>query len=155
MDTLLWVFALFGFLQLLGSLWRWLRSGKSARPQISLLFLVKNNQENVEGLIRQLAWDFHFRGRYSLPGQVTVFDLGSRDQTLAILQRLAREFSFLHFREVSEDQVGQRLQDFDQGILVLDLRVLPARLALAQARHLLQIMALLLQGQQLARQGGK
>lgn len=137
MDTLLWVFALFGLLQLLGLLWRWLRSGKSVRPQISLLFLVKNNQENVEGLIRQLAWDFHFRGRYSLPGQVMFFDLGSRDQTLAIMQRLARDISFLHFREIPEGQVGQRLQDFDQGILVLDLRVLPAQQALAQARHLL------------------
>jgi hypothetical protein len=152
MDTLLWVFALFGLLQLLGLLWRWLHTSKSVQPQIDLLFLVKNNQENVEGLIRQLAWDFDFLGRYSLPGQVMVFDLGSRDQTLAILQRLAREIGFLHFREVSEDQVGQRLQDFDLGVLVLDLRVLPVQQALAQARHLMQRTAPKIQRRQPAGQ---
>mgnify|MGYP007112378109 FL=1 len=152
---MLWVFALVGFWHLVSSFWRWLLSFRFVPPQIRLLFLVKDNQETVEGLFRQLALDCHFRDLCSPSGKVMVFDLGSQDQTLAILQRLAREFSFLHLRVISEGQVGQALQDFDQGILVLDLRVLPVQQALAQARHLLQRTAPLLLGQQPARQGEK
>ena len=155
MDTLLWVFALVGFWHLVSSFWRWLLSFRFVPPQISLLFLVKDNQETVEGLFRQLALDCHFRDLCPASGKVMVFDLGSQDQTLAILRRLAREFSFLHLREISQGQLGQVLQDFNQGILVLDLRVLPGQQALAQARHLLQRTPPLLQGRQLARQGEK
>lgn len=154
MDTLLWVFALLGLWHLVSSFWRWLLSFRYVPPQISLLFLVKDNQEKVEGLFRQLALDCSFRDLCPAPGKVMVFDLGSQDQTLAILRRLAREFSFLHLREITEAQVGQALQGFDQGILVLDLRVLPVQQALAQARHLLQRTPALVQGRY-ARQGEK
>lgn len=138
MDTVLWILALFGLWQLALLLWRWLLSIRFVPPQVSLLVLVKNNQDSVEGLFRQLAMDCFFVGRYAVPGRVLAVDLGSQDQTPAILSRLARDFNFLHLRSIDESQVGQVLQEFHQGVLVLDLRVLPAGRALNAARYILK-----------------
>lgn len=141
MDVLLWILALFGLWQLASSFWRWLLSIRFVPPQISLVFLVKNNQDSVEGLFRQLALDCYFAGRYAVPSRVLVADLGSQDQTRAILSRLAMDFNFLHLRTISEDRIGQVLEDYHQGVLVLDLRVLPAKRALAAARLVLEKIA--------------
>lgn len=138
LETLFWFLALFGLWQLASLFWRWLLSFRFVPPQVSLLFLVKNNQDDVEGLFRQLALDCYFLGRSAVPGRVLVVDLGSQDQTRAILRRLAREYNFLHLREFGEEQVGPLLEEFRQGVLVLDLRVLPARRALTAARQILQ-----------------
>lgn len=141
MDTLLWILALFGLWQLANTLWRWLLSFRFVPPQVSLLFLVKNNQDSVEGLFRQLALDCYFMGHYAVPGQVLVVDLGSQDQTLAIMRRLAGEITFLHLRTIADNEVGEVLEEFRQGVLVVDLRVLSARKALQSARHFLAKMA--------------
>ena len=151
MDTLLCILALLGLWQLLGFIWRWLFSAQSVSPQISLLFLVKDNQEIVEGLFRQLALDFHFQS--IVPGRVTVFDLGSRDQSPAILRLLNRDLSYLCFREISEGQVGSALREFRQGVLVLDLRQLTAGQALAQSRYILDKASPWLRGQHHAQPG--
>jgi hypothetical protein len=137
MDTLLWVFALLGFWQLVTWIWRWLLSFGGAPPEAGVLFLVKDNEETVEGLFRQLARDCHFRNLCPATGKVMVFDLGSQDQTPAILRLLARESGFLHLREIPEAQVGQAMADLGQNTLVLDLRVLSARRALVLARRFL------------------
>lgn len=137
LDALLWILALFGFWQLALMFRRWLLSFRLVSPQVSLLFLVKNNQESVEGLFRQLALDCYFLGRCTGPSRVLVVDLGSQDQTAAILRRLAREFTFLHLRAIDEDRVGGILAEFNQGVLILDLRTLSAKKALSSARHIL------------------
>jgi len=138
-ETLLWILALFGLWQLASLIWRWLLSFRFVPPQVSLLFLVKNNQDSVEGLFRQLAWDCFFSGRYAAPGRVVAVDLGSKDQTPAILRRLATEYSFLHFRTMTEEQLAAEiLPELSLGVLVLDLRVLSAKQALEAARWLLQ-----------------
>lgn len=137
MDTLLWILALFGLWQLAVLLWRWILSFRFVPPQVSLLFLVKNNQDSVEGLFRQLALDCYFMGRYAVPGQVLVVDLCSQDQTPAIMRRLAGEFTFLRLRTIAENEVGKVLDEFRQGVLVIDMRVLSARKALQSVRHVL------------------
>lgn len=136
MDVFLWVFALVGMWYLASVIWRWLFSFQGKGPEISLLFLVRDNEEIVEGLFRQLALDCQFRN-LSPPGLVAVFDLGSRDHTVAILRGLAREYSIV-IREISLSQLGEALGDCGPGIFVLDMRTLPVQQALAQARHLLQ-----------------
>lgn len=135
MDALVWLLALLGLWQLVSSIRRWFLSSRLDPLQVGLLFLVKDNQETVEGLFRQLALDCHYRDVAT--GKVMVFDLGSRDQSPAILRLLARDLGFLHLRELSESELGSALGDFDQGVLVLDLRRLSAPAALARARRLL------------------
>jgi hypothetical protein len=136
MDVLLWVFALVGMGYLATAIWRWLFPFQGKGPEINLLFLVQDNEEIVEGLFRQLALDCQFRN-LSPPGMMAVFDLGSRDQTVAILRGLAREYN-IFLREVPLSQLGEALGDCGPGIVVLDLRTMPVQQALVQARHLLQ-----------------
>jgi len=67
-------------------------------PVLSLLLLVKNQQDIIEGLIREL---------YAIPGcwstEVIVVDCGSVDETRPILERLAGSFQNFKVVGVSEE----------------------------------------------------
>lgn len=120
MDGLVYVLALMGAWLLLSALWQWVFSFRYAPPPVGLLFLVRDNEDKVEGLIRQLALDCYSFGRCQGPGKVFMVDLGSTDQTPEILRRLARQYSFLHLRLNNP----QGIADLTGAMLVLDMREL-------------------------------
>lgn len=136
MDLVLWLLAVYGGWQLVGALRRWLRSFRQVPPRLGLLFVVQDNEDSIEGLIRQLALDCYFLGNYHAPDQVMVADLGSRDQSFSILQRLAREFSFLHLRQIDAAEIGLMTASIPNPVLVLDMRVLAPR----QARRIIRLL---------------
>lgn len=67
-------------------------------PGLSLLFLVKNQQDIVEGLIREVFADPFFRAT-----EVVAIDCGSVDETRLILERLAGDFYNFKFVALSEE----------------------------------------------------
>lgn len=136
MDLVLWLLAVYGGWRLASTAWCWLLSLRQVPPRLGLLFVVQDNEDNIEGLIRQLALDCYFLGNYHAPDQVVVADLGSRDQSYAILQRLAREFSFLHLRQIGADEIGQLTAGFSCPVLLLDMRVLNPR----QVRQIIRLL---------------
>ncbi|MTI96522.1 MAG: hypothetical protein FH749_13780 [Firmicutes bacterium] len=136
METVFWLLAVYGILKLAIGIWRWLLSFRYVPPQVGLLFLVKDNENVVEGLFRQLALDCFFSNRYFTPNSVIVVDLGSQDQTPEIMRRLARDFSFLRFRACHEEELAQLIARFGQ-VLVLDMRKISSRQAIKGIRHLM------------------
>lgn len=135
----LWTLALLGCWQLAVFIWRWF-SPRGSAPPANLLFIVKDNEETVESLFRQMALEWHWRQRRG-PGEVLVFDLGSRDQTGDILRRLAQELGFFQLLRLEENQVGSALKELKWGTLLLDLRVAPLPEALVQVRRFLSMAA--------------
>lgn len=73
-------------------------------PKLSLLFLVKNQQDVIEGLIRKA-----FAETYSQNVEIVAIDFGSTDQTKLILQRLADNVSILRFVQLSEGQINSTI----------------------------------------------
>lgn len=82
-------------------------------PKLSLLFLVKNQEETIEGLVRRI-----FAAAYSQPVEVIAIDTGSTDKTRMILERLAAKSYQLKFVPSSEVQLSKRMQNLCHGNIV-------------------------------------
>lgn len=70
---------------------------KKIQPMHSVL-AVKNMEESIEGIIRSVVWKIqnHKEKDNSYPQELIILDLGSTDNTLLILNSLAKEYPFIH-----------------------------------------------------------
>lgn len=83
------VLAAYGVFTLLQALWRWLAERRAlGRPALSVVVVVRDQERAVEGLLGELL---AAPDGARLVSDIVVVDLGSRDNTPAILQRLARQ----------------------------------------------------------------
>ncbi|MGB9662701.1 MAG: hypothetical protein ACPL5F_11940 [Moorellaceae bacterium] len=67
------------------SVWSEWRSG-GRRKKYGVLLLTQNQEDCIEGLLREILWWLFLRGRRA---DIVVIDWGSRDATPVILQRFA------------------------------------------------------------------
>lgn len=82
-----------------------------AFPELSLMFLVKNQEETIEGLIRRVFADVR-----SQSIELIVVDTGSVDGTKLILERLVNKFEELKVIPLCEGQgFSRKLQSLCQG----------------------------------------
>ncbi len=97
LDALLWFFACFGIIQLIKL--SFLSFKKSTLCENYLIVVkVINKQDAIEGILRSIVWDNLKKG--GVP-PILVVDMGSTDDTPMILQRLAREYSFIHVTDIN------------------------------------------------------
>ena len=97
--SLLCFFALYGFAQMAMRLSDYFRTCDESGHSVTTVLTVKNQQDNVEGLVRGAVWSTLGRTGGRRVGDVIVVDLGSDDDTLRILNRLAEEYEFLHIMD--------------------------------------------------------
>ena len=72
------------------------------------MITVKNNENTVEGMVRSVVWQqLNSKNGGVLP-KILIVDLGSSDDTLDIIKRLARDYSFI--RAVSKEEYAQILE---------------------------------------------
>lgn len=88
-------FAVYGMLQMIAKTCFKARREKSGAFFIHRVVGVLNSQETVEGMIRSLAWE-------DIREEVIAVDMGSEDDTLKILERLEKEYDFLHVMSIEE-----------------------------------------------------
>lgn len=94
-ETILWSLAFLGLGSLIKWGWTLIKGESTVRPNTSLILVVYNWEENIERLIRFIATQCYFNQTLFCPVDVIVIDIGSTDHTFKILQKLARQFSFL------------------------------------------------------------
>ena len=91
------LFALIGFVH---SVDIWLRHFTQVAPSAvtvpHTVFAVKNRAETIESELRSVVWHMLAQSRSRHIGDLFVIDLGSDDETPAILSGLAREYDFIH-----------------------------------------------------------
>ena len=94
---------------------------------VHLVIITKNSQHEVEWMIRSY---YVWNGPQGRPGQITCLDVGSKDDTLFILNRLKQRYSSLDVIRLSsvpdEDEAVYRWlqsQEKNSGkLIVMDLR---------------------------------
>lgn len=112
---------------MLGSLWRldmYLRRASNSETRY-LVVLTANSQATIEWWIRSFAFWNWIHGK---PCHCVCIDLGSSDDTLAILERLERRYRWIVVTPMAEsarerpfnELISERLLNHDP--LVLDLR---------------------------------
>jgi len=94
-EALIYVLALYGLVNIVEAVLNYFSQSSHFRKQkYELVLTVKNQQDNIEGVIRTIFEDELFR-RSGPECKVVVIDKGSEDETVKILERLAREYENL------------------------------------------------------------
>ncbi len=79
---------------------------------IRLVMLVKNQAENIEGIVRNI-YEENLLRRAGLPDKLTIIDMSSGDETPQILERLSRRYGYMDI--LSEKDCSKVFSDFDHG----------------------------------------
>lgn len=93
---ILCLFALYGLICII---YKWsdliLNTSEESIGNPYLIMTVKNRQEDIEGVVRALAWQIISK-KNDIAKELVIIDMGSKDDTLKILSRLESEYEFLH-----------------------------------------------------------
>lgn len=97
------------------------RAGRGDPVTRNLVVLVRNQEEQVEGFVRQLAALLEGHGAHRL--ECFLLDMASTDQTPAILERLVRQELHMHLVRLPPAQTARALDAIlmlcREGVLLL------------------------------------
>jgi len=105
------VLAVYGLLSLAVSIFSLIPAKvKNGNGKIKVVLFVKDSEEIIEGIIRNVFTGNTVR-EFSTDGKLTVVDLGSKDGTLDILNRL--KDIYIHMEVLDNDEKDKVFSDFD------------------------------------------
>ena len=89
---IVYVLAIYGLLSLAVSIFSLIPARvKNSNGKIKIVLMVKDSEEVIEGVVRNVFASDAVR-EFSTDGKLTVVDLGSRDGTIDILNRLKESY---------------------------------------------------------------
>ena len=100
----LWTFAIYGFIEIIKTIYFVLIHTKLKSDGIYLILAVKIQEENIEGVLRSILFRFIY-GREENINDIIVTDLGSKDNTPIILEKLGKDYDsieILSWKECKE-----------------------------------------------------
>ena len=101
--VIVWIFAIFGFSFFVIKVFQNISSNKhSNRNNFSIIISAKNQQEVIEGLVRNLILNSASEGKDDILLNLVLLDAGSHDDTPKILHRLARDYCFIRIIKPAE-----------------------------------------------------
>lgn len=115
---LLWVLALYGVSTLLIHIGKRLHHSRR-KTGIHYCLYTCNSQNSIEWMIRYLARLAFLEGRSF---RFTVYDYGSSDDTLAILEYLKRDGLFIEVKLPGHQDGFNQWKKTDEAYIVVDLR---------------------------------
>jgi len=89
------------------------RRCSSLTPKISLLFLVKNQEDSIEGLVRRV-----FADACDQSVELIVVDTGSLDSTVKILELMVKRFEFKFFPIGEVPSISRKIRNLCHGNLI-------------------------------------
>ncbi len=100
----LWTFAIYGFIEVIKTIYFVLVHTKLKSDGIYLILAVKNQEEKIEGVLRSILFRFIY-GKEENINDIIVTDLGSTDNTPIILEKLGKDYDsieILNWKECKE-----------------------------------------------------
>jgi len=98
LDALFWFFAINGIFSILIDIisFFYSRANTATAAEQCIILPVKNNQNDIEALLRSVVWqNLHNKNGGCVP-DIFVVDLGSNDETPEILKRICDDYDFIH-----------------------------------------------------------
>lgn len=101
---ILWTFAIYGFIEIVKTIYFALIHTNLRNNGIYLIVAVKNQEEEIEGVLRSILFRFIY-GKEENINDIIVTDLGSTDKTPEILEKLSHDYEtveLLNWKECKE-----------------------------------------------------
>lgn len=109
-DIITYLFAIYGVFSMLVSILNSVRCRiKPENSNMKLVLIVKNQEENIEGVVRNIL-DEEFLRKMML-NSISVIDLGSADNTMEILLKLKQRYENLEILDC--DKKDNIFEGFD------------------------------------------
>lgn len=103
-EAFVYVMALYGFITIVENMIDSLaKKARVNKTSYKLVLSVKNQQESIEGVIREIFGDELFNDK-NLNTRVIVIDKGSTDETVKILRKLQEDYENLEVIEEEEQE---------------------------------------------------
>lgn len=102
--------AVYGLVSLVTYIFSLIRQkARNGNHGIRLVMLVKNQAEDIEGIVRNI-YEKDLLRMAGLPDNLTIIDMSSGDETAQILERLGKQFGYIDI--LYEDDYNKLLLDF-------------------------------------------
>lgn len=101
---ILWTFAIYGFIEIVKTIYFTLIHTNLRSDGIYLIVAVKNQEEKIEGVLRSILFRFIY-GKEENINDIIVTDLGSTDKTPEIIEKLSMDYEsveVLNWKECKE-----------------------------------------------------
>lgn len=92
MFGIIWTLAIYGFIEIIKTIYFYLIHTKLNSNGIYLIVAVKNQEEKIEGVLRSILFRFIY-GKEESINDIIVTDLGSQDKTNDIIEKLGRDYN--------------------------------------------------------------
>lgn len=100
-EVIIWILALYGLMEIIIQAYRAVFVLNNVKDTY-ILVAVKNQEENIEGIIRSIIFKNLYDRNEEVFNNIIVADMGSTDKTMEILKNLNRECDFLKIIDCSE-----------------------------------------------------
>ena len=97
-NVILWILALYGLFEIIKKIIFSVNSFNTKADGIYLIVAVKNQENKIEGFIRSILFRFFYGQKVNL----IITDLGSKDETTEILDKLKCDYNFITVNDWSE-----------------------------------------------------
>lgn len=103
-DFFLYLMAIYGLICLITSFFTWVHFKRKFNSSgARLLIMVKNQEQNVEGLIRTIIMEKNLN-KQLFYDKLIVLDMGSTDKTFEILSKLEKDYDLLEIINEKEKE---------------------------------------------------
>ena len=96
-----WTLAFYGLFEIIKNIIYICTYTKLKSKGIYFIIAVKNQEENIEGFIRNLMFRILY-GKEEKIKNVIIVDLNSKDNTIKIIEKLQKEYEQLNLKECKE-----------------------------------------------------
>jgi len=93
--SIFWFFAIFGMIQMFKYLSEMIGTLFETKSEIVIVVTVRNQEENIENIIRSIVWKHLNGNRNGVIPTILVVDMDSTDNTMIILKKLCYEYEFI------------------------------------------------------------
>ena len=90
-NGIIWVFALYGLIEILKTVYYIFTYTKLESDGIHFIITVKNQEEKIEGFLRSILFRMIY-GKEEYIKNVIIVDLGSSDNTKEIIEKLSKDY---------------------------------------------------------------
>ena len=88
---------IYALIDILTRFYRLLTPGNKQEGELFIVIKVKNQENNLECIIRSVIWTFLSRNGGTNVPNILVVDLGSEDSTSLIAQKLCDDYDFIFY----------------------------------------------------------
>jgi len=97
--TFITFLVIYAIIDIIMRFFRFTKRGKNYNGEIFAVIKVKNQENNLEGIVRSVIWDFLNKNGGTKVPYILIVDLGSEDDTNEIAQKLCQDYDFIYYAD--------------------------------------------------------